>query len=569
MAHQTIRTDISSVIFALTKELWGRSVIMPGQDENYERGMPFGDSDLGKEKGVSMACYMHNVMPTAEGYQSIGYMTNITGDGVSTDFDRVFPLLQSSPQNAHFLFSPSSGKNRIFDATVGPDWVSVSPLAPGVVSDSTIVTTAYIQGETYIYYSGIGCYKYNQVTKALDAVVLGGLTASAIMGLTASFGYMIAFSATAVAWSNATVPTDFVPDLATGAGGGSVNDIKGNIICCVPVSGGFLVFCEKNVVAAKYTGNIRFPFIFKEIPGSGGVATFDQIAVGSNLGDIYAYTTSGMQSFSLQAVDNIYPEVSDFLAKQIFEDFDETTLAFTEQNISTPLYVKVAAVSDRFVVISYGVAPPVLTHALIYDRILKRWGKLKITHRACFQWNAPNLFGAITYGQLGTIGLTYGDLSTITYGALLTSVNTPEVPLKTLCFLQEDGTVKLVDFDLSLDTAAGVFLLGKFQVVRTKFIAHQYTDIENPACTKLLTLFPSGAKVRVPSEDAFKLYVIPTIDGKTFLTPIRAKTITPLTLTSNVRRMAAWVKGLNYSLLMIGAFNLVSVTTDFTVAGDN
>lgn len=554
MSHQTIRVNISSVIFPFTKDLWGESVIVPQYDENYERGLPFGDTDLGKEKGIAMACYLHNVMPTTEGYQSIGFQTNIPGDGVSTDFDRVFPLLQSSPNDAHFLFSPSNGKNRIYDATVGDLWTSVSPLPMGTIADNTTVTTAFIQGQTYIYYGGNGCYVYDQVNKVMVLTALGGLTASAILGITASFGYMIAFSSTAVAWSNATNPVDFVPSLATGAGGGNVNDIKGNIICCVPVSGGFLVFCEKNVVAAKYTGNIRFPFVFKEIPGSGGIASFDKIAIGDNLGEVYAFTTSGLQVFTLSTVDNVFPEVTDFLSKLIFEDFDDTVLVFTEQYLSTALNVKITAVSDRFVTISYGVSSPDFTHAVLYDRFLKRWGKVKITHRACFQWNAPNLFGNVTYGQLGAIGITYGGLAGITYGDLSTSVNTPEQSLKTISFVQGDGTVKDIVFDLAQTIAVGTFFIGKFKMTRNKFITHQWSDIEN-----------------VPLGQPFKAYLFPTLDGKTFLTPVpltQIKNLNPGQNTGLVQRWAGRVTGQNYTLMMQGAFNLTSILTDFTLAGD-
>jgi hypothetical protein len=414
MAHQTMRVNLASVIFPFTSELWGRSVIVPQYDQNYERLLN-SSADIGKDKGIPMACYLHNCLPTTEGYQSVSYDTNIQGDGVITVFDKIFSLLQSSPNNAHFLFSPSNGKNYVYDATVG-HWASVSPLLPGQIGDNTIVTTAYIQGQTYIYYQGNGCYVYDQVAKVMTATVLVGLDPTQVIGLTASFGYMIAWSNSTIVWSNALTPTDFVPSLVTGAGGGGVNDVKGNIVCCVPVSGGFLVFCEKNVVSAKYTGNIRFPFIFKEISNSGGIESPDQLSVGSNSSEVLAWTSSGLQSFTLTTCESVYPEATDFLAKLIFEDFDETTLVFTEQKLGAPLNVKITSISDRYTVISYAVAYPTFTHALVFDNVLKRWGKLKITHRAAFQWNAPNLFGSVTYGQLAAT--TYGQLAGITYGQL-------------------------------------------------------------------------------------------------------------------------------------------------------
>lgn len=549
MAHQSMRVNLASVVFPFVSELWGRSIVVPEIDQNYERAL-VSSADIGKDKGVPMGFYMHNVMPTTEGYQSIDFATNVVGDGVSTDFDRCFPILQTTPNDAHFLFSPSDGKNRILDLTVSGQWQSVSPLMPGLIADNTSVTTAYVQGQTYIYYGKVGCYVYDQVNKVMTLTALGGLTASSVIGITASFGYMIAFNESTVAWSNATNPVDFIPSLATGAGGGSVNDIKGNIVCCVPISGGFLVFCEKNVVSAKYTGNIRFPFIFKEITGSGGIVSSDQIGINSNVAEVYAWTSSGLQMFTINSAENIFPDCTDFLAKLIFEDFDDTNLVFVVTKLSTALSVKLAVVADRFVVLSYGIAAPLFTHALIYDLTLKRWGKVKLTHRCAFQWNAPNLFGAITYGQLGTAGITYGGLSGITYGQLLTSANTPELPLKTVSFLQQDGTVKTILFDLDNITSSvtSTFIIGKFQMKRNHKIVHQFQDVEN-----------------VKQGSAFAAYIIATIDGKTFLPAIAMQLIT---IGAQVQRWARRVTGLNVSFIYQGVFNLTSILMDFTDGGD-
>lgn len=546
MAHQTIRCNLASVVFPFTLPLWGRSIITPQFDENYERQL-VSSADIGKDKGVPMACYLHNCMPTTEGYQAIGYNTNSIGVNGETLFDRIFQLIQITPNDARFLFSPASGKNYIYDATLG-GWFQISPFAPGVVGPTTAVSVAYLQGQTYIYYEGIGCYVYDQVVKVLTLTALSGLTASAVNGITTSFGYMIAWNNTQVVWGNASVPTDFVPSLITGAGGGPVNDIKGNIKYCIPVSGGFLVFCEKNIVAAKYTGNIRFPFAFKEIANSGGITSQDQITVGGNNSEVFAYTTNGLQQVTLSSCTNVFPDCSDFLAKRVYEDFNDSTLTWTETNLVNPLYIKLTFVATRFLVISYGINSGIYTYAIIYDSALKRWGKLKVTHVAAFQWNVPNLFGAITYDDLFDSGLTYDDLLTTTYDDLNTSVDTQEFPLQTLSFLQQDGTVLTVNFDLSEDNALGVLLLGKFQFQRNKFITHQYSEIEN-----------------VSSDAAFAMYVVTTLDGKTLLPPVAS---TLLLIGDEVRKYGCLVTGKNYSLLFQGQFNLTSVLTDFTLNGD-
>ncbi len=373
MAHQTLRVDLSSVIYPFTKDLWGRSIIVPQYDENYQRGI-----------------------------------------------------------------------------------------------------------YTYIYYAATGCLRYDQTTKLMVPVTLIGLDPTQVLGITSSFGYMIAWSATTIAWSSTLNPLDFTPSLVTGAGGGNINDISGSIVMCVPISGGFLVFCEKNVVSAKYTGNIRFPFIFKELANAGGIETQDQISTGSGTGDIYAWTSVGLQKLSLTLCEDVFPEATDFLAKLIFEDFDEVTLSFTETALGSPLNIRLSFIAQRFLVISYGTTLPTYTHAIVYDEAFKRWGKIKWPHRDVFQWNAPNLFGSITYDH--------------------------------------------------------------------KMITHQWSDVEN-----------------IKQGDPFALYLVTSLDGKSLQTPILATRNRNGSLS---QRWAKRITGQNYSLLAIGAFNLTSILTDFTLGGD-
>lgn len=543
MAHQWMRCNLASAMFPFAKDLMGRSIILPQYDQNYDRDVRANTEGVEKDKGIPQAYYMHNCVPTPQGYQAVGYDSKIAPLAGVTDFDAAFPI--QDPTLARFLFSPSAGKNYIFDAVVGK-WVSVSPLAPGSVRDSVVVTTAFVNGQSYIYYANLNCYKYNITTKLLDVVVLTGLTAVNTKGVCAANGYMVAWDDTTVAWSNTSVPTDFVPSVLTGAGGGAVGEAKGKIIACLPISGGFIVYCEKNAVAAKFTSNARFPYIFSEIPGSGGIQSPEQVSWQANLGEHYVWSTAGLQKFTLTGSANIFSEATDFLAALLFEDFDESTLVFTTQYLSVPLSMKVSVVGDRYVVFSYGVTFPNFTHALIFDLSSKRWGKFKITHRDCFQWNAPNLYGALTYGQLTG---TYGDFGNyVTYGDLATSINNPEIPKKTIAFLQQDGTVKTVNFDLSEATANGVLMIGKFQMQRNKLITHQSTDVEN--------VQPSGT---------FQMYVVPSLNGKDLLTPVPGIVQNPGLLG---RRYNKRLSGLNFSDLFIGAFNLTSLLINFTMQGD-
>lgn len=547
MAHQWVRCNLAAASFPFATTLMGRTIILPQFDMNFDRTVQATVPDVERDKGIPQAFYMHNCMPTAQGYQSIGYNNTVAPFVGKTDFDSAFPIQNSATQR--FLFVPAVGKNYIFDAVVGA-WASVSPFPVGTVRDSVIVTVATVQAQSYIYYANYGCFTYDSVLKVLTPVALAGLVAANTRGVCEANGFMIAWDGTTVAWSNPAVPTDFVPSVLTGAGGGAVGDAMGQIIACLPISGGFLIYCEKNVVAAKFTSNFRAPFVLTEVPGSGGISSPEQVSWQANLAEHYSWTTVGLQKLSLTQSAEIFPEATDFLAALIYEDFDEASLTFSMTYLSTPLSMKVALIGDRYVVMSYGVAYPNFTYALVYDLSLKRWGKLKINHRDCFQWNNPNLYGGLTYGQLT---MTYGGFGPITtYGDLLTSIQTPDVPKKTLAFLQQDGTVVVVDFDYSEEDANGVLMIGKFQHQRNKFLVHQSTDVET---------------VRHGPVDMnnFKMYVIASLDGKDTLPPV-------LGVIQNYgalgRRYNKRITGMNFSDLFIGSFNLTSMLINYTLGGD-
>lgn len=545
MAFQWIRSNLSAAVYPFATVLSDRTIIVPGYDQNYDRIADA--SSTVKNRGIPQAMYMHNCVPTSQGYQSVGYNEYIMPKiPASLNFDTVFPLTYTTPFNAKILFSPSLGENNIFDGIVG-EWRSISPFPDGTINALTLVTTAIVNGIGYIYYESLGCYTYNLTTKLLDLVTLIGLTASAVKGITSAQGYMIAWSETDIAWSSATTPTDFTPSAITGSGGGSPQFAKGKILFCVPISGGFMIYCEQNVVSATYSGNINFPFIFAEVANSGGVVSPEQVSYQSNLASHYAWTTSGFQELTKTSATGIFPEATDFLSALYYEDFDETTLVFIEEFLTVTLSVKLSAIADRFIVISYGKVAGIYTYALVYDIFLKRWGKFKTTHVKCFEWNAPNIYGEVTYDDLSST--TYDDLSSATYDDLLTSVDTPIYQKKQLCFLQSDGRVQAVNFDMKLDNANGVLFVGKFQFTRNNFIVHQESAVES-----INTEF-----------DNFNFYLMKTLDGKTFLpleTPVNVYT------GPKIQKYNRRMTGQNISAVFIGAFNLTSYLIQFTQGGD-
>lgn len=539
---QFLRGNLASAIWPFYIDAAGRTIIVPGNDENFDR---YNAANTVPDKGVPQVLYMHNTMPISGGFQSIGYTKIISPLAGVSDFDEAFTI--RTTDLANFILVPANGKNYLYSGNTN-QWNSISPVPAGSVKQGVIVTKAFVQGQTYFCYANYGTFYYDDIANAMVQVVWvgGALDDTQVKGICAANGYLIAYTDTAVAWSSLTNPLDFQPSIDTGAGGGNIQDAKGAINFCLSITGGFLIYCDQNVVGASYSNNASFPYIFLEVPDSGGCDDPDRVAWQSNLDTHLAYTTSGVQLFNKSQATGIMPEVADFLAAQIYEDFDETTNTFTQTDLDVPLSVKMSAVSDRYLIISYGQQPGAFTFALVMDTVLNRWGKLRITHVSCFDYNNPSPFGALTYAQLMTTTLQ-SLLPNTTYQDLFTTQQVQSLPKKTLAFLQADGTVLTVDFDLTMENSSGVFIIGKYQHIRNNVIVHQRTDIES-----------------IKTSSTFSLMLLPTFDGKDFAAAVPLLT----TVTgAKTRTFAGKFTASNLSLLCKGAYNLTSLTIYYTIGG--
>lgn len=544
MAFYTIRVNLGASAFPLLTELAGRTIIVPGQDEHYDRAVVSTTADTEKDKGTPQAFFMENVVPTGQGMQSINYYTLLQSQLSVNDFSSTYPLRVDT--TARIILCPAGGKNYIYDRSVSTDWNTNSAFAEGTVPANVQVTTAEVNGITYIYYKNHGCYKYDPTFKILVPVVLVGLVAADIVAICASNGQLIAVTSTALAWSSLTDPTDFTPSLITGAGGGSLQEAQGRIIAVFTMAGGFIIYCAEGMVSARVSGNVNFPFVFTQIPGSGGILNVDQVSWQSSIADHFAWTTVGLQQVSSGGVKNILPELVDFIAGKELETFDPDTNSFTTVQLNSPMHVALHVVGLRYIVLSYGTDIADFDYALIYDLFLKRYGRLKITHRDCIEWNYPTDYGAILYS--GLTSTPYSGLVGVSYADLVVGFNeNPEVK-GTLAFIQSNGTIKRVDFDYDDPEADGVLLIGKYQFVRNLFTVHQRQEWET---------------VR-DFINNFSAHLLVTLDGKTFLP---AKSVFAMPSGEAVRIFQQRHTGQNFSILLKGSFNLVSGLVRFSLGG--
>lgn len=601
MAHQWFRANISSAGFPLLTKWAGRTVIISQIDQDFDPST-FGSN---AKKNNPQAYYMHNVMPTIHGYQSIDYDTAIspsTEFPVQLSLTAIFPALWGDGSGNRYLLGsiPYFSKaltSYIYDQNYGYWLPAVIDYTSTTIVSQSAPTVAKLNGVTYICFPGLGLYTYNgsvtdgtgiyagQKIANLVHVALTGVTDTLILGICSANGYLLLWdSANIIYNSNANNIFDFVPSALTGASSFAAEDLKGNIVALLPISGGFVVYSSENAVGCTYSGNISYPWVLKEIPGIGGITSPECVSWQANLDVHYIWCTNGFQQamLSQDAIDD-FPEVTDFIVAKVFEDFDETTLSFTSLSLTAQMLVKVNAINNRFIVVSYGVTT--YTHALVYDIDLKRWGKLRTTHIDCFQWNSPNYegdFTAATYESLAphsydNLGNSIYNNETIPYFALsFGSSEIPEQPKETIAFLQEDGTVVIIDFSLatvlgyeyadfdvsydylgsfdytynsfsSPNTINGVILLGKYQLRRSSGIIHQRGVVEG-----------------VSDVSPFSYNIIPTFDGKTMQSPIAGIAIQT---GDETRIFGKRVTCTNFSILLVGVFDMSSLLLD-VMAGE-
>jgi len=507
MAQVSYRANLGASTFPFLSENQGQSIIVKQQDNMYIPAVESGGRD-NQDVGIPQIYYCHNVLPTSQGYSSVGYSRVCNAVAGETGFSTVFVLRDSSENKAYFCHTTN---NKNFVQLPGSStWLQINSIAGAA---NKLTTVALISGVTYIYFANIGCYRYDFASNLLVPVTLNGLTPSAVIGITTTAGYMIAWTASEIAWSSTIDATDFEPSLSTGAGGGGVEGAKGSIQVCINTIAGFIVYTTSNAVAASYSGNSRYPFNFREIVGAGGLANPELASADGNSSAQYAYTTYGMQSVGIQLAQTVLPDVTDFIAGSYFEDFDDFTLQFSRQVLTGTMQKKLTLISSRYLIISYGVSS--LTHALVYDIILKRYGKLKITHTDCYEYNLLN----------------------------------PEIietPKKSIAFVQADGTVFLLDTTFGAANSFGVLLLGKYQYVRQRMLALDTVVLEN-----------------IQTNNAFALYAQPAIDGKNVTTEAGYL----LESDGLLRKYGFSTVGTNQSLLFFGGFSLVSLVLNFHVHG--
>ena len=529
MAQVSFRGNLQTLTFPMLSTLSGPTVIDSRGDQTYVKGVST-DGSVPLDLGVPQAFYCHNIMPSIYGYQTINY-TNVfaapASAAVFSDLALVYATrgtIEPTPTGFRSYVAIgkeiSSGDNFLYVVDVDFfNWRKITAGQPASIPDGTILTTANVNGVTYIFLSGIGAFFYDDTIDTLLPRTLDGLDIAEILGISSSNGYMFAWTASSVAWSSVVDVEDFVPSDVSGAGGGSLQEAEGRIVVVRPTNLGFIIYTEGNAVSATYSGNQDFPWVFKGILGSGGVSSAKMVTLDQVAGSHYAYTTSGIQQISHVKTTTVLPNITDFLGGNVFEDYDTATDLFTETEFTGVFRKQVSLISDRYLIISYGVpGGSTFTHALVIDLVQSRVGKLKQSHVFCFD----------------RVDLTE---------------DVVDLSRKSIALLGLDGVCKFIDFDLDNPTPQDtVLILGKFALAHTNLAELQEVVLEN-----------------IRTGTVFSCDSYTSLDGKNLGTAAPGFL---LTQSENQRHyLFDNGPGVNFSLRLKGTFNLIAFVMRLTAGG--
>ena len=534
MAQIKYRANLSASGYPLAMSRSAGSVIIPGPDQNYDRRVdPTGETS---PPGIPQAIYLENVLPTAEGYRSVGYQTMAplpwTGSTCLVE-------VRSTKSNTSELLALRAGAQQAVRWN-GIAWENVGITGgTGAPNFSDTASVAVLKGKI-ILFDGDNIWQYNLsgtsypfsgVLQRLDGITsttgtfLPAGVLTNLKSITASYGYLLLLKDTGLEtqllWSSLLTETDFQPSLVTGSGGGAIADCQGRAITVRPSDTGFYLYSTNNVVVATYTGNSRYPFRFKPVKDSGGVVSAEQIHSDVDESTQYYLTRYGSVTAIQQDMSQqLAPEFADFMEKtravDVYNSATKTFgLAYLPSVYGYPAICYVYA--NRYLCVSVihteilggGVQP--YNCIYIYDMVLRRYGRLVADHT-----HVMSLHTSVREDSIGLLNARTGQL-------------------------------RRVVFD---ESGSGVMLLGRFQYARSRKLILDELKVSKVLAGGLTVTY-------LPSENSLD-----------FLTP-ETPYYDAVNSTAGAKKYLSMIEGTSVSILLEGAFDLSLAELTFHLGGDS
>lgn len=504
-------------------------------------------------------------------YCSVAYITD-TAEGTPISDDRDFELLVDNTEvtgdgeETTTEYTEYTGLTTVYVAFRDDDtanwsygldsWDNNTVTVPGSFESPASrnkISVAIVRGVTYIcirkadnttvFYTaavdtGTDVITLTDITTTINDSLPAGTAIDSILGICSSYNYLILFTGGTILWSSTTTPTDFAPSLVSGAGNEVPGNLKGDITFLREHVSGFFIYSTNNVVFAQYTGNARYPWRFREVGQSGGFTYSTQVSGDTNSSIQYGVNNSKfVQVLNPETAELVAPEVTDFIERvKRWDILDTDTFVFSLSDATDELIPADKPttwfVLDRYLLLPYGdsgdVAGNQWTYVIVYDLLLKRYGKLFIAFDFCLT-DEKNVF---------FISRLTGDIYKLYF-----DIHEYNVP-------PSEGDEYIHE---------GVIVLGKFQLTRDRFI-----------CLDELTIdaIQNIDELADPDDRAIEVRVLPSLDGRSFEAPVEPYDNTDTSQNVDGLQLLARVSCQNFALAFVGAFDLNTVAMTFHPEGD-
>lgn len=471
MAKYTISGTLSAITCPLISRHVREPVLVGKYDINYSKQIDSNEKQVDKETTLPVILYADNVLPTFYGYKSATFITLL--ERISADAEIQFAEAVTIADGTSYIYAyvidaVTTANTGHWIAKVEDGILSWDKLASETFTGLPVITIATINGRVFINFAGV---KTKELTAGTIAdVTLTGLTAANILGIFASSGYLLTWTTSQVLWSALEDPTDFVPSDITGAGGASIQELRGRIIFCRGYANGFLVYSDLNAVYAQASADFRFPFIYKEMPGLAGISTIDSVSTGDPLTP-YVFSGPGIFKITKTGAQPVLAEFNNLIAGHIIDVFNGSD--FIEYQ-DAAIDAKLASIPGGIVIGSYGLSSSEeFSNFIYYAAELNRYSKLTFPHSfvVSFPYDTITTFSTIAQKQLD-IYSTVGDDS---YEEDSTSGPAAVRGNSLVALISKDGKITILIEQLNAP-GTGTIIFGPYQMLRDA--SNTVTDIE-------------------------------------------------------------------------------------------
>lgn len=423
------------------------------------------DQDMSKPKPI----YVENLMPISRGYATSTIRESFA----------VFPLPtyeDPSKTNIHIVYNYSNQISYLLE-----DFGKVYIFLPDTqtwnllhsAQDSSIqYSVFFLKGTTYVFHKEMGVYKFGNTFNDWEEVTINGTTdfnpKTTVIAMTSALSYMIGVTHNEVYWSDPIDETQFDPTATISlAGATKVLALRGEVQLVLPITDGFIIYTNVNAVSATYSQNPNNPFIFKEVANSTGAFSQTHVTYKTSLPVHFIWGDFGLMQLGHQSAEVIFPELTDFLGGDVIERWNyDTDQIEVEEGVG--ISTKLTYLNSRYIGISYGKFEGMYEFLLLYDMILKRWGKMRIAHKAIFNMLPPHMIGGVTFNQAKAEGINFDHWYDVRFVDVLAKLSEANFNVGVIGILDANNNMRAVDWLDDTRRGEGLILFGEIAVSRSR-----------------------------------------------------------------------------------------------------